>query len=74
MKNYINVVTKGITAALTLTFPFLAVWLCYIITAYSFDPRFVFAQNWFIIIAVVYYLFMCPLLVCLGIDNSKKES
>lgn len=74
MKNYINAVTKCIATTLTLTFPFLAVWLCYIMTAYSFDPRSVFGQNWFIGLSVVYYLFMCPLLVCYALDSSKRES
>lgn len=71
MKTCIDTVTKCIGTAIALTIPFIAVWLCYIMTAHAFQPKFVFGQDWFQGLAGVYYLFS-PLIVLHIVK--KKES
>ena len=52
-------------------FPFLVVWVSFIMTAFSFDPRVVFTQEWFIGISVMYYIFFCPLFLY-AVSESKE--
>jgi hypothetical protein len=40
-----------------LLLPFIAVWVAYLLTAFSFDPKWVFVQEGFWRISIVYWMF-----------------
>jgi hypothetical protein len=62
---------KYIAYGTVVLFPFLVVWLSFFMTAFSFDPRFVFKQDWFFGLSVMYYIFFCPL-VLYAVSETKE--
>lgn len=63
---------KIIERVFWLLLPFIAVWVAYVLTAFSFDPKWVFVQDGFWGISIVYWVF-CLFALLVNWANDDKS-